>query len=682
MKQLFIVGSAGRLPALRIRRNRGSELACLAIVLFLIASAQSQSNPGTYNVLHTFTNSPDGGYPLSGLLRDTQGNLYGTTSAGGNTSAACSNNYCGVVFKIDSAGNETVLYSFNGQPDGSNPQAGLIQDATGNLYGTTCGGGATGNGTVFKVDSSGNETVLYSFGGQPDGSCPQAGLVLDAAGDLYGTTRSGGTANDGTIFKLDTSGKEIVLNSFTGQADGKFPQDLLRDSAGNFYGTANSGGLVNCKGPHGATIGCGTIFKLDTTGTFTLLYSFQGAGSTRDGGLPLGRLVADAAGNLYGTTENGGSGSWGTVFKFDTTGAETVLQSFSGPDGDGSLPTAGLVIDASGNLYGTTSSSIFELDTSGNLTVLYDFTGGADGGNSRAPLLRDSAGNLYGTTYTGGNTNGSGYGVVFELPATTSPVFNIAITFTGSGTGSVTSSPSGINCPTDCISAFPVGTTVTLTATPSGGSTFGVWSGKLPGSPSGCTTTNANVCTVSSTQILDPVFIPPLPDFTLSASALTPATVSPGTSASSTISATAIEGFSSSITLSCTVQSTVALAPTCLVTPATINAGSASVLTVSTTGPTSSMVSPLGARFLYASWLPVLGLLVGTSSLIRRKRTQKVRLRLTCLLVAGALFQMACGGSAKIGSPGTPAGTYTIVVTAVSGSLQHSVNPNPTLTVQ
>ena len=684
-------GSADCWAALRMLRGGARGLPFLVTVLCLLASAQSQSNPGTYEVLHSFTGSPDGVNPSAGLLRDVQGNFYGTTSGGGVSSAACSNNFCGVVFKIDSAGNETVLYSFNGQPDGSNPQAHVIQDAAGNLYGTTCGGGTTGNGTIFKIDGSGKEVVLYSFAGQPDGSCPSAGIVLDPAGNLYGTTQVGGTSNDGTIFKLDTSSTETVLHSFNALVDGKFPQDLLRDNAGNLYGAANRGVVKNCVTGPGA-IACGTIFKLDTTGTFTLLYSFQGP--SNDGGRPLGGLVADAVGNLYGTTEYGGSGGCtivlptgqskigcGTVFKLDTTGVETVLYSFTG-SADGSYPLAGLAIDPQGNLYGTNSSNVFELDTSGNLTVLYDFTGGEDGATPQAPLLRDSAGNLYGTASSGGNSNCvSGCGVVFELPGTTSPVFNVAITFSGSGTGTVTSSPSGINCPTDCISAFPVGTTVTLTATPTGGSTFGVWSGTLPGLQP-CTTTNANVCTVNSTQVVDAVFVPPPPDFTVSASAFTPATVSPGSPASANITTTAIGGFSGSITMSCTVQSSVALAPTCSVSPASVNAGTSATLTVNTTGPTASMVSSFGSGVLYATLLPVFGLLVGRTSLLKGSRTKRVRFRLACLLVVGALLQMACGGSAKMGSPGTPAGSYTIVVTAASGSLQHSVNPNPTLTVQ
>ena len=685
----------GFLATLRIKREHPAGCACLVAVLSLLAAAHSQSNPGTYEVLHTFTNTPDGGHPTSGLLRDTLGNLYGTTSAGGiqNFSACPSGyNYCGVVFKIDSAGNETVLYSFKGQPDGATPIAGLIQDSGGNLFGTTTDGGTSGEGAVFKLDTTGKESVVYSFAGTPDGSHPQTGLVQDPAGNLYGTTRNGGTNNSGTIFKLDSSGNETVLHSFTGGADGSYPNDLLLDSAGNLYGTANSGGLQNCiflRNVSGKT-GCGTVFELTASGAFTVLHSFQ-SDVGPDGARPLGGLIADAAGNLYGTTEFGGQpdcsvsspGSnpktigCGTVFKLDKTGAESVLHSFVITDGW--FPVAGLATDSSGNLYGTTATNLFELDTSENLTQLFDFSGGADGGVPDAPLLRDSAGNLYGTAFTGGNTNcGSGCGVVFEVPATTSPVFNVVITFTGTGTGTVISSPSGINCPTDCISAFPVGTTVTFTATPTGGSTFGIWSGTLPGLQP-CTTTNADVCTVNSTQVVDAVFVPPPPDFSVSASAFTPVSVNPGGSATSTVTTTAIGGFSGSITLSCTVQSSLALAPTCSVSPASVNAGTTSQLTVSTMGQTASLVSPFGSGLLYATWMPVLGLMVGSTSLMRRSRTRKVRFRLVCSLLAGLLFQMACGGGVN---KGTPAGTYTIVVKAVSGSLQHSVNPNPTFTVR
>jgi uncharacterized repeat protein (TIGR03803 family) len=258
----------------------------------------------------------------------------------------------------------TVLYSFKfGVTDGQSPYAGLVRDAAGNLYGTTLYGGSSSNcsggcGTVFKLDTTGKETLLHSFEGPPaDGANPFASLVRDAAGNLYGTTLRGGASDFGTVFKLDTTGTETVLHSFVGSpTDGQYPRGgLVRDSAGNLYGTTSNGGSSsNCSG------GCGTVFKLDTTGTEIVLHSFVGLPT--DGANPFAGLLRDAAGNLYGTTAYGGSKhahfcafGCGTVFKLDTTGKETVLHSFMGAaTDDGALPEADLVQDAAGNLYGTT----------------------------------------------------------------------------------------------------------------------------------------------------------------------------------------------------------------------------------------------------------------------------------------------------------------------------------------
>ena len=196
--------------------------------------------------LYSFSGPPDGMNPQADLVEDTKGNLYGTTSQGGVTGGACGSLGCGVVFKLDTTGKETVLYSFAGEPtDGADPMAGLILDVSGNLYGTTSQGGTSNFGTVFKLDTTGKETVLYSFTGKPtDGADPMAGLVLDAAGNLYGTTSQGGTSsNFGTVFKLGTTGKETVLYSFTGgPSDGADPMaGLVLDAAGNLYGTTSQG---------------------------------------------------------------------------------------------------------------------------------------------------------------------------------------------------------------------------------------------------------------------------------------------------------------------------------------------------------------------------------------------------------------------------------------------------------
>jgi uncharacterized repeat protein (TIGR03803 family) len=330
----------------------------------------------------------------------------------------------------------SVLYSFTGVPDGEGPLAALIMDKAGNLYGTTFVGGTfafncvsfeffpAGCGTVFKLDSSGSEIVLHSFANSPgDGAIPTAALIMDKAGNLYGTTGHGGASGNcfggcGTVFKLDTSGNETVLHSFTA-GDGAFPlAGLIMDKGGNLYGTTESGGAS----------GDGTVFKLDSSGKLTVLYSFTG---TPDGATPQASLIMDKAGNLYGTTANGGAGTCsngvvnlgcGTVFKLDTSGNETVLHSFMSSPGDGANPVACLIMDKKGNLYGTTNvggasgvGTVFKLDPSGNETVLHSFTGG-DGANPQAGLIMDKAGNLYGTTVFGGVPNcAATCGTVFKL---------------------------------------------------------------------------------------------------------------------------------------------------------------------------------------------------------------------------------------------------------------------------
>jgi len=394
-----------------IHRRAAGVAIGLAIVLAPGVMASRSAQAQTFTLLYTFTGGADGRTPGGGVILDAAGNLYGTTSEGGNF--ACSQG-CGTLFKVDGAGNETVLYSFagTGAGDGEYPNAALVMDAQGNLYGTTDVGGAFGYGTVFKLDTTGKETVLHSFSGAGgDGAFPFGGVVSDGQGNLYGTTEAGGTSNCGTVFKLDTTGKETVLYSFAGMGgDGRSPwAGVVRDGQGNLYGTTVGGGVSDL----------GTVFKVDTTGKETVLYSFSGPWG--DGAYPMAGLALDAKGNLYGTTHSGGrgvDGGNGVVFKLDKTGRERVLCRFPKTGAKGIHPR-GVVRDAQGNLYGTTVfhgafgwGTVFKLAPTGKMTVLYNFTGGnADGGDPYAGVVRDGQGNLYGTTSAGA----AGYGTVFKI---------------------------------------------------------------------------------------------------------------------------------------------------------------------------------------------------------------------------------------------------------------------------
>jgi uncharacterized repeat protein (TIGR03803 family) len=260
---------------------------------------------------HAFTGGSDGGNPRSALLLDRAGNLYGTTYSGGNP-PKCYQEGCGVVFKLAPDGKETVLHTFTGGDDGGNPAAGLIADKTGDLYGTTVYWGSNGGGTVFKLAPDGTETVLHAFLELEvnDGSYPYAGVIMDKAGNLYGTTLWGGLAA-GVVFKLAPDGTETILHDFQDGSDGASPvSGLTMDGAGNIYGTTQYGG-VRC-GDYGTR--CGTVFKIAPEGSETVLHAFRkGKG---DGVTPAAALIKDANGNLYGTTpsltlRSGG----GTVFE-------------------------------------------------------------------------------------------------------------------------------------------------------------------------------------------------------------------------------------------------------------------------------------------------------------------------------------------------------------------------------
>jgi len=391
-------------------------LASASMFLSLVVAVQT-AQAQTFKLLHSFTDRPDGSEPFAGLIRDKAGNLYGTTYVGGTDGA-------GTVFKVDTAGAETVLYSFTGGADGGFPLGGLLRDAKGVLYGTTRSGGDLGNGTVFRLAGT-KETVLHSFSVEPDGAEPAGGLVRDDAGNLYGTTVSGGAFASGIVFRIDRTGVETVLYNFCSEgncADGATPAaGVIRDAAGNLYGTTVHGGA--------SVLGNGTVFKLDTNGVETVLHSFSGG---EDGGSPQAALVRDAAGNLYGTTTFGGDLNCnsalgcGTVFKLDTNLKEIVLHAFTGGN-DGALLFGSLVLDAAQNLYGTAEingpagyGTVFRLSKNGGLTVLHSFND-QDGAFPQAGLLLDALDGrhiIYGTTESGGDLNcggGGGCGTVFAL---------------------------------------------------------------------------------------------------------------------------------------------------------------------------------------------------------------------------------------------------------------------------
>lgn len=375
----------------------------------------------TEGVVYSFgaAGSTDAAHPSAGaLIMDQTGNLYGTTNAGGTDGF-------GTVYELSAAtGQETVLYSFgtNGGSDGTNPTAGLLMDGAGDLYGTTENGGTNNDGSVFKLTPIAGggytESVVYSFSasGGSDGVNPSSGsLIMDSSGDLYGTTYAGGANGDGTVFKVNpATGAETPLYSFGASAsDGQHPYaGVIMDSTGHLYGTTSLGGAN----------GFGTVFELSPSGagafTETVLYAF-GASAT-DGQVPYGGLIRDSAGNLYGTTYQGGAHGDGTVFELASgTSAETILHSFGSSATDGINPEASLIRDSAGNLYGTTQhggggyGTVFEI-SGGAESVLYAFlsNGTSDGSLPTAGLLRTSAGVLYGTTYLGGAHN---EGTVFRV---------------------------------------------------------------------------------------------------------------------------------------------------------------------------------------------------------------------------------------------------------------------------
>jgi uncharacterized repeat protein (TIGR03803 family) len=367
----------------------------------------------TFNVFYNFTGGTDGGVPLAGLIMDTAGNLFGTTSAGGSAGA-------GTVFKLNASGQEQVLYTFSGGADGANPQSSLLLDSSGNLFGTTYAGGAHGYGTVFELPASGPQKVLHSFAGGSDGANPIAGLIMNTQGVLYGTTFYGGAYSGGTIFEVSKAGKEAVIYSFGQGTDGANPVAALAFGPGGnstLYGTTSAGG----------TAAAGTVFELASSKSGwkeSILYNFQ---LQDDGGVPYAGVIFDKSGHLYGAATTGGAGGsngGGTVFEMTHSSSGwnfAVINFLAGWGFSGTFRN--LMLNAEGHIYATTHcdgdsslGTIYELTRAGGAwtyTSLFEFPGsGADGYYVFSNLVADSQGNLYGSA-SGGGAYGSG--VVFKI---------------------------------------------------------------------------------------------------------------------------------------------------------------------------------------------------------------------------------------------------------------------------
>jgi uncharacterized repeat protein (TIGR03803 family) len=408
-----------------------AKLTIFSLTLFVMCAYVSAQE----TVLLNFSYN-NGDEPIAGLIMDAAGNLYGTTFYGG----AYGN---GTIFELTPHAGvwaETVLYSFTGASSaGFWPNSRLVFDASGNLYGTTFFGGQFQVGTVFELSpaagGSWTETTIHDFNPKNlDGSYPHAGLIVDASGNLYGTAAGGGHDGDGIVFELSPSAggdfTEKILRSFSGSSggDGANPySSLVFDASGNLYGTTAYGGTsAACNG------GCGTVFELIPTKAGNWMEKTLSFRNT-DGANPYGGLILDASGNLYGATSQGASGNFGAIFELTPAGngwTESILHTFSPHLGDGMNPQAPLIFDAAGNLYGTTESggasgggTAYELTPTGEgdwtKKILDSFSSAGGAAHSPAPgVTIDSFGNLYGAAISGGDNFSSCYGgcgAVFEI---------------------------------------------------------------------------------------------------------------------------------------------------------------------------------------------------------------------------------------------------------------------------
>ena len=455
-----------------------------------------------FTVLYSFTGGSDGGTPIANLIQDSAGNLYGTASSGGSGASGG-----GTAFELTNANSPqlNVLHSFNWQTDGAAiPYSPLWMDSLGNFYGTLSlsSQGAQG-GVVFEISPSGKYSVAADFtqvGPMWDG------VVPDSSGNLYVAVGGGGTSSIGSVYKvIPSTDTDLFLYGFS-----PYPGyylilpgnlgHLAIDSSGNLYGTIFTDGAN----------GMGAVFKLSPSAgvyNYTELHSFAGT----DGSGPYAAPILDSAGNLYGTTSNGGpNNGLGTVWKLSPGGAFTTLYTFHAGT-DGTAPMGGVVLDGSGNIYGTTEYGgdgqpgayesgdgvLYELSpaprggcpsgtnpgTGYCETILHVFSSATDGANSWAALYFSQIdGNLYGTTKNGGpNATSYAGGTIFAYPVASAQTQAVTVTLAGTGLGTVASTPAGISCPGTCTASFAPNSVVTLTETAGTNSAFGGWGGACSG---------------------------------------------------------------------------------------------------------------------------------------------------------------------------------------------------------
>jgi len=426
---------------------RFTTIAC-TLALFCVSAVNTSAQ--VFARMASFGGA-SGDQPLySSVVQGTDANYYGTTYFGG-TVGGCGDGYpCGNIFRMTPGGLLTNLYSFCSLPscaDGEWPSEGLTVGSNGNLYGTTSAGGANGGGTIFEITLAGNLTTLYNFCSQgtcADGSAPRSVLLLASNGSFYGTTSRGGTGSGGTVFEITPTGHFSTVYRFCSLkncADGSGPvAGVIQGTDGNFYGTTSFGG-------HSGTLDFGTVFKLTPTGTLTTLYEFCSQSLCTDGADPQAPLVQASNGNLYGTTLVGGPSTecrqpgCGVAFEITTTGTYTKLHDFcSEPNcADGGQPYAGMVQATDGNLYGTThlsreESVIYQITPSGAFTKVHTFCGNQSCPYGDAPyagLFQSTNGVLYGTANAGGTSKTcANCGVIYAWDLDL-PVFVQAVPATG-----------------------------------------------------------------------------------------------------------------------------------------------------------------------------------------------------------------------------------------------------------